>query len=655
MSESDIQTQRQLLLAAQAARPQDPWPRGTGHIVLALPGSREEEKAYHEPGGAFSPGVGSCGISLWVRDGSGRLLATSDDLPMADIRQQLGRAPGAAIPDIATSTPHYQIRWSCVAAGRWRAEIDHRTSAGRLELAVRSAGPAGGAVRSIAWDGTRLVVNDRQELQLSPAPQAVHGGREDDPGWIGSTRPLGAVSDGGDGWCWARLRLADGLTVLEVADRQTPTAPELAGLARPPELRLDLPDQRFSDCLEAQVSHLLMGLVRDETRPGEPTNYPLTWLRDGAYVVTALARAGQLAVAQRLARRFAEHDFFGGFGAEGDNPGLALWCLDEVAALVRDPDYDAWLWPHVQRKAAWVCRMATTTGEIRSRDFPGPIVPYLIEDPVKNRDLGLICQAARDGLIRGRMDLHIPVLFASAASYRGLVGAARIAGRLGHVDAAASWSALAGSLREAWNRALPGPEGGNERTAMCGMWPAEVVTDRATYTGILDRHWQAERHPDGSLRSLPLWTYFTFAEAHQWLRLGCQDRVWTTLEWFWAHEPSPGLYAWWEGNGEENAFRRWESVRGWTRPPHVVPHYWSAATALLLQLGMLGYAEDGTLVVGGGVPASWIGRSFEIENLATPLGVHSWRWDGEAVTISGPRCPVRLGAAFPAAAAIRWA
>ena len=44
-------------------------------------------------------------------------------------------------------------------------------------------------------------------------------------------------------------------------------------------LELDLPDRRFIDCLNAQVAHLMMGLLDRRTPPGEPTNYPLAWQR----------------------------------------------------------------------------------------------------------------------------------------------------------------------------------------------------------------------------------------------------------------------------------------------------------------------------------------------------------------------------------------
>lgn len=65
----------------------------------------------------------------------------------------------------------------------------------------------------------------------------------------------------------------------------------------------------------------------------------------------------------------------------------------------------------------------------------------------------------------------------------------------------------------------------------------------------------------GPVASVPLWTYFDLAETHQWLFLDRLDRTWATLNWFWDHQSSPGLYTWWEGKGEENSFGRWTRVR----------------------------------------------------------------------------------------------
>jgi hypothetical protein len=79
---------RDLVREAMRQRPDDPWPRGQGHVVLATPGSSEDLKAYHEPGGGFSPAFASFGVSIWIGDAQGKLLATSDSLPLENLKQE---------------------------------------------------------------------------------------------------------------------------------------------------------------------------------------------------------------------------------------------------------------------------------------------------------------------------------------------------------------------------------------------------------------------------------------------------------------------------------------------------------------------------------------------------------------------------------------
>jgi hypothetical protein len=136
--------------------------------------------------------------------------------------------------------------------------------------------------------------------------------------------------------------------------------------------------------------------------------------------------------------------------------------------------------------------------------------------------------------------------------------------------------------------------------------------------------------------------------------LGGLNHVWKNLTWFWDHQASPGLYTWWEGSGEENTFHLWEHVRGWVKPPRVTPHYWTAAEMLLLQLDMLtrvdGSAEEPTLVVGGGIPKTWLDRPMSVRGQPTRLGKVDWTREKKAmhVVVYGDRCVVRLGPAFDA-------
>jgi len=610
-------SEREALKRAMADDPSGAWPRGTGHVVLAWPGARLDQKGYHEPGGSFSPSPGSFGLQIQIRDANGQLTATSDSLPLDKLRQRWVAGPG-----IETTAPSYRATWSVGGPQQFTLKLEPKLAPGeRLFLVVASAGPAGGPIRTLTRKGDLLRVNDRWEIV--PVPGATN---------------IQMFGEPEDGWAQAWVESpAKGPWTVTVTDHQPqPESPLPASFKSPV---LDLPDPRFRDSLNAQILHLRMGLTGAETRPGEPVNYPLPWLRDGAYTVSALAMTGDLETAKILARRFAEHDFFGGFGPEADAPGLALWALEEVAGRLRDPDFDRWLWPHAVRKAEYIRRMVETTAPIREI-VAGPIVPSHRKDP----NIDLVCDPARDALIIGRMDHHRPLLYVNAVSYRGWVAASALAQRMDDGTRAGEWSGLATKLREAWWRAFETKERDNERTGIVGLWPSAVAADQPA------RYRSALREPEFSKR--PLWTYFNIAGAHQWLLLGDRGPVWKTLEYFWANQASPGLYSFWEGEGEENTFGLWENIRGWVKPPYVTPHYWAASEMLALQLDMLAYAGDQGLVVGAGVPDEWAKKPMKVSGIATKLGIVAWTWDGRrlAVTLDGKPAQARPGPAFRSAA-----
>jgi hypothetical protein len=87
-------------------------------------------------------------------------------------------------------------------------------------------------------------------------------------------------------------------------------------------------------------------------------------------------------------------------------------------------------------------------------------------------------------------------------------------------------------------------------------------------------------------------------------------------------------------------------------PPCVTPHYWTAGEILALQVEMLAYVdESGTepvLVIGGGVPVSWVGKPVRVRALPTSVGLVDWSWRDETVqvTVRGQTPKVRVGKAF---------
>jgi len=651
LTDGRCDTERQNVLGAMSTRRSDPWPRGRGHVVFAEPGTPEDYKGYLEPGGSFSPAFGSFGVSIWVTDANGRIITTSDQLQPSEINQRFvwpdkpTWPKRTELPDILTRTPYYDAVWSSAGLGRWQLRLRTRGT-NHTQLIVRSVGPAGAPLQSLHWLGEKLYVSDRWYLALNPQPNGVEvvpprsslaGTESVQPKWRAESV-----------WGYARFTLLQNQDYFVTIDdaKSPPEHPMNVARVRPP-LTLDLPDRRFTDCLEAQVTHLMMSLVGDETRPGDPNNYPLGWLRDGAYVVVGLARAGQVDTAVRLCQPFAEADFFGGFGSEADGPGLSLWALEETAVRVANPRYDLSLWPDVQRKTTLILDMLSATGSIH-KPFTGLIVPA----HAKRDDLDLVCDAARDGLIVGRMDWQRPVLYVNAVSYRGLLSAAELAARLGKTNEASAWRAKAADLRAAWEKALTTSDADNERTYICGLHPTWIVKDRNTYGTKLAGRRTGSHDAKDAIKDVPLWTYFNVAEAHQWLILGETQKMWNDLLWFWNNQASPGLYTWWEGNSEENTFHRWEKVRGWVNPPYVTPHYWTAAEMLLLQLDMLAYLDDSgdepILVVGGGIPNEWLNQSMSVKGLSTRLGRVDWEWHKGRMTVwlNGAKCGVKLGPAF---------
>ena len=643
-----LPSQREIVRAAMRQRPDDLWPRSAAHVILAVPGSQQPEKAYHEPGGSFSPAVPSFGVAIWVRDANGRIQTASDRIELARIQQRFAWPDPAGVPAIATKTPHYAAEWSSGAEGTWLLKLTAEgTGPESLEVVIRSVGPAGGPIESLVWDGTRLRINDRWTVTMQPRPKAVHLGHEGDADWKSAPAPRDRWK-GEDGWGYARIEFAKGEAVrMTLRDDKPAQANPLKYPAVRSTIEMELPDPRFAECLHAQTAHLMMGLMDRRTPPGEPTNYPLAWQRDGATVIAALARAGQHQVVKDLARYFAENDFFGGFGAEGDAPGQGARVLEEVAVRVRDPEFDQWLWPHVQRKVELIQRMLKTDRPLRM-PFVGPIVPA----HRGRADVDLVCEPAKNGLINGRMDWGRPVLYINAVSYQGLRAAAALADRLKHAPEAAQWRQEAAQLQQAWLRAFQTPLSGEQRTYIVALWPSGIAAPiRPAYAEQLKK-----RSVLGWSRP---WTYFTAAMAHQWVLLDRPAEAWKHLEWFLNQQTSPGLYTWWEGEGEENTFRLWEDVRGWAQPRSVTPHYWTAGEMLALQIDMLAYVDESgpapVLVIGAGIPKAWLDKPLRVRGVSTSLGLVDWAWNAGKlqVTADVPQRRIRAGSAFGADAQIQ--
>jgi hypothetical protein len=306
------------------------------------------DKAYVEPGGSFSPAYNSFGVSFWIFGGDGQLITTSDSLPLAATRQSYGVAADGTTT-LVIDTDYYRAVWAVRDSGVADLHLTSRVANDQhLEVAIRSVGPSAAPLREIDVDGASIVLNQRWKITLPSLVGITYMGKEGDSGWTVSRR-IATSAHSRDGWAHARMTIPPnqeiGLSFTDtVRPRSTVRTADSVHVSERPVIRIDAGDDRarqFSASLEAQLTTLMLGLVDSQTRPGDPIDYPLAWQRDGAYVIVALARAGQLQTARRLAVGFAEQDFFGGQGSEADAPGLALWALSEVSSSLRDSNFDS--------------------------------------------------------------------------------------------------------------------------------------------------------------------------------------------------------------------------------------------------------------------------------------------------------------------------
>lgn len=629
------------VLAAMAARPGDPWPLREGRSMWGASGAALEEKGYFEPAGSLTPYVGGPGLAIWAFGANGSLIATSDTIAAGDAAQAFVDYAADTVPAVAFQTPNYRAQWRQITPGRWRLDATPSGETASLALSVRGVGPASGAIYEIAADaGAGLVIDACWKVSVTGGELAFLG-EDGATGWLGqrasvATSPFRSAA----GWAAARLN-APGNAPLQAEIHNTCIAGSAPRWAYAGGASFEPAHLPIAGILTQQSNHLLMSLEGDQTRPGDPVYYPLQWQRDGAYVVVALLRAGRLDVTRTLVAQFATNDYFGGFGAEADAPGLGLWTLGEVARVVDDRAYDAELWPDVQRKAEMIIDLSNARTQTRAT-YTGPLT-------IDRTDTDVVAYGTVGGLIRGRMDWHEPLLYVNAVSWRGLVEAAEIADRLGETDDAARWRAAADELRAAWRQRFYFEGFSNERTAASLLWPTWIGG------GDIDLIRRQLTAPP-KLPAAPPWTYFDVARAHQHLLLDQPDAAWSQIETLMARSPLAGIGILWEGeaaHGPEFATTKWDRFRIGNGPAPVTPHYWSAAELLTFAVDSLAYAEEievPTIVIGSGILEAWLDEPLSARGVITTLGRVDWKWDGTRVTVAleDPSIPLRLGPAFPA-------
>lgn len=641
----------------RAEHPDWIWNRGDTHVVLGVPGSLEAFKTPVDPGNSFSPGPGTYGVSSWVyADGS---LHAPETMPLETIRWRFEDGYLPVLHSVWQAGP-IGVHSELFTVGDneisdyfdyFRVELTNTSAApveARFFLVIRSFGAAGGELRKLGSDcsrvfmgGAPLLYADKKADGFGAVSRAATG---EDVSVHLKKGELPADAEVDDESTWAsgallyKLYLSPGETLSLDFLCHLHAGHYLRKWIKPPSLPFDfdtakaelleqwrqqlsiglkLPDARYQEALLSQLTHLYMFTVDNSIRI-TPVSYPIWWLRDGAYVLTALDRGGLHDFADRSCREVASKDAFGGFGSEGDGPSDGIWILSEHYLLTGDRHFLRSVFPDIQRKAALLMKMRRSDKAVlKYTEF---VIPKLMLDPNTN----LMCLPSRDNLINGRMDHGEPIFWINGFAHLAMKRAALCARALGEDDA--PYEAEARGIEEAMRAIAEKEFGNNDRDVNSAFWPAgwakrEDALLRERYL----EYWDRVRCPGGVHVPEPDWTYFEAGQAHNYMLLGERDKAWLSIEWFLSHHTAPGLYTYPEGI-DGNTALLWPRTRGWDDVHFVTPHGWTGAEVFHLLRDGLVYERENQLVIGMGLPDAWKDTPFEVTNLPTYFGRVSFKY-----------------------------
>jgi len=670
------------------------WNRSDTHIILGVPGTIDGLRTPVEPGNSFSPGPGTYGVSTWIYN-QGELHApetkpieeldwcfTDGHIPIV---KSAWNAGGINVSSRLFTTGDAQIS---DIRDYFAVELENatdKTAEASFYLVIRSVGPAGGPIRSLSYKNSNVIINDRPSLLALEEPSGfgavcyektgkdigcfLKAGTmpneteaEDDTPWDGSMfyKLKQTAGENPEGATWVSGALEYKLTLepgekkelffichVQAGHWMLNWLPPLEKPSKPAReffeeeelkyktfwtdrLSFDIktPDARFTNAIYSQITHLYMFTVHNLPRISS-ISYPLWWLRDGSYAVTALDKAGLHEMSRDACLYVKDKTCFGGFGSEADGPGQMIWIMSEHYLLTKDESFLREMWPTIEKCADFIEKMITATGPVKT--FTEHMTPYLVMEP----NMDIPCIASKDGLIMGRMDNHFALIWVNLFSWFGLTRSAICASALGLDEEAKKYQALADKLSSAIERKSKEVFGENDRDVNIAYWPSGwAKRDDAFINSKFDEFWNTVRCPDGKHSPEPLWTYFEAGQAHNNLLRGRRDLSWVSIEHFLTNHTAPGLYSYHEGECDENSSLQWQRLRGWDEIRYVTPHGWTAAELFHLLRDCLIREEDEGLVIGSGIPESWLSSDFSVKNIPTYFGKASFCYSPKDKTLT---------------------
>ena len=418
----------------------------------------------------------------------------------------------------------------------------------------------------------------------------------------------------------------------DVETHRKRTARDWEALVGRVEVLLPAEAAKLVQTLKSTLAYILVNRDGPALQPGSRT-YARSWIRDGAFMVTALLEMGHREPARDFITWFAEHQLADGRipccvdqrGAdptpENDSNGEFVFAVAEYYRYTRDVGFLQTMWPAVVRAVESIAglRAQRTTDEYKQ---PDKVTFY-----------GLLPESiSHEGYSARPVHSYWDDFF----TLRGLKDAASLAVVVGDDERAASIAAL----RDAFRTDLYASIAATMAHHRIDYLPASVEL------GDLDPSSTAIAvSPGGELRSLPRQAllrtfdrYYEHAQAYLrgtevgqgytpyelrnvevFVRLGQRERAYDILASLVADQRPP-------------AWNEWQEII-WRDPavPSFIgdmPHTWVGAGFILALRSMLAYEreDDRALVLAAGVPPQWLASDpgVGVKRFPTHYGILSY-------------------------------
>ncbi|MEA2413648.1 MAG: hypothetical protein QOI58_305 [Thermoanaerobaculia bacterium] len=428
---------------------------------------------------------------------------------------------------------------------------------------------------------------------------------------------------------------------------------------------IDIPAARdLIDTARANVAYNLLGRDGPAIRGGA-RNYRRSWIRDGSLASTMLLRFGLGDDVRDYIRWFAPYQFADGKipccvdtrGAdpvdEHDSHGEFIYLVAEHARLTGDLSLAREVWTHVEKAADYIDLLRAGAGSRGSEVVATSTSASLSDTRPPTPDslfTGLLPPSiSHEGYSAKPMHSYWDDFF----GLRGLKDAAWLAEKLGNREAASRFAKSRDEFSRDFHASIlraiethhidyiPGAADLGDFDPTSTTIGIEPGGDLANLPHDAVIH-EFERAWDESLARMEgrrPWKDYTPYELRQvgtFVHLGWRDRAQRLLAFFLDDRRPAGWKQWAE-----------VAAQDYRSPTYLgdIPHLWVGSDFARSFIDMLAYEResDDSLVLGAGIPSSWLDRGVRVRGLRTiygPLNFSAWR-DGKriVVNISGVRVP----------------